>query len=124
MAFPKTNLFGPKHIELARFARALSHPARIALIEVLLEKGEMGTATCGELVAALPLAQPTVSQHLRCLREVGLLQPTSSGNSVAYALNREAMASFCHSFQATLGTEAQPSKPSKPSKPLAQSPIP
>ncbi|NBB79690.1 MAG: metalloregulator ArsR/SmtB family transcription factor [Verrucomicrobia bacterium] len=102
MAFQKSTLFSPEHAALAKFAHALSHPARIALIKILQNKGE---ACCGELVAALPLAQATISQHLRCLREVGLLEQRNCGPKICYSLNCEAMRDFCHSFQCTLGTD-------------------
>lgn len=101
MAFQKSALFSPEHAALAKFAHALSHPARIALIGILQDRGE---TCCGELVEALPLAQATISQHLRCLREVGLLQQRSLGPKICYSLNCESMREFCHSFQCTLGT--------------------
>jgi DNA-binding transcriptional ArsR family regulator len=102
MAFQKTEHFSDAHNDLARFAHTLAHPARIAIICILQEKGE---ACCGELVEALPLAQPTISQHLRCLREVGLLHQRNCGPKICYSLNCDAMRSFCHSFQCTLGTD-------------------
>lgn len=104
MAYQKADLFSPEHAALAKFAHALAHPARIALIGILQEKGE---ACCGDLVEALPLAQPTISQHLRCLREVGLLHQRTCGPKICYSLNCEAMRDFCHSFQCTLGTDEQ-----------------
>lgn len=101
MASQKTELFSPEYSALAAFAGALAHPARIAIIGILQERGE---ACCGDLVAALPLAQPTISQHLRCLREANLLKQRSCGPKICYSLNCETMRSFCHSFQCTLGT--------------------
>lgn len=101
MAAQKTALFSPEQTALAAFASALAHPARIAIITLLQERGE---APCGDIVEALPLAQPTVSQHLRCLSEAGLLKQRSSGPKVCYSLNCGSIRSFCHSFQCTLGT--------------------
>lgn len=101
MAVQKTELFSEEHVSLAQFAHALAHPARIALIGILQKNGE---ACCGDLVEALPLAQATISQHLRCLREVGLLKQRSCGPKICYSLDCEAMRNFCHSFQCTLGT--------------------
>lgn len=107
MASPKTELFSSEYSALAGFVGALAHPARIAIIGILQERGE---ACCGDLVAALPLAQPTISQHLRCLREANLLNQRNCGTKIFYSLNCEVMRSFCHSFQCTLGTadEAPP----------------
>jgi DNA-binding transcriptional ArsR family regulator len=70
--------------ELATIAKALGHPARIAIIEHLLE---VGNCVCGEIVNELPLAQPTVSQHLRELKSAGLIQGDVEGNSVCYCIN-------------------------------------
>ena len=105
MAYSKTSLFSAEQKALASFAGALAHPARIALIGVLQEKGE---ACCGELVEALPLAQPTISQHLRRLKDVGLLHERPCGLKICYSINCEAMRNFCHSFQCTLGTSEDP----------------
>ena len=104
MALSKTNLFSAEHSALAAFAGALAHPARIALIEILQRKGE---ACCGDLVEALPLAQPTISQHLRCLLGAGLLKQRQCGLKFCYSLDCEAMRNFCHSFQCTLGTNEE-----------------
>lgn len=105
MAYHKKSLFSEEQVHLAAFAHALAHPARIALIGILQERGEV---CCGEFVEALPLAQATISQHLRCLREVGLLHQCNCGPKVCYSLNLEAMQAFCHSFQSALGTNEQP----------------
>lgn len=90
---------------LAGFAGALAHPARIAIIKLLQDWGE---APCGRLVEALPLAQATVSQHIRSLSAVGLLKQRHCGKQVFYSLDCEALRSFCHSFQCTLGTVSAP----------------
>ncbi|MFP4166843.1 MAG: ArsR/SmtB family transcription factor [Opitutales bacterium] len=94
--------FSEEQQSLAGFAGALAHPARIAIIGILQRSGE---ASCGKLVEELPLAQATVSQHLRCLREAGLLQARECGPSVCYSLDLDRLRAFCHSFQCTLGTD-------------------
>ena len=71
MAFNKKEEFNTKEQSLAAFAKALSHPARIAILGVLAKKNE---CICGEIVEVLPLAQSTVSQHLKELREAGLIK--------------------------------------------------
>lgn len=104
MPFPNHDIFTPEQVALADFARALSHPARISILTFLQEHGE---ASCGQIVEALPLAQATVSQHLRAMREAGLLTAQSCGPRVCYSLDCDNIKAFCHSFQCTLGT-AQP----------------
>lgn len=101
MTTSKKDLFSAEQVALAGFAGALAHPARIAIIGFLQSRGE---ASCGEIVAALPLAQPTVSQHLQALNRVGLLHVRPEGTRVSYSINCEALRHFCHSFQCTLGT--------------------
>jgi len=101
MAVTKKSLFAEEQVALAAFAGALAHPARIAIIGLLQDSDE---ACCGEIVEALPLAQATVSQHLQALDKAGLLHRRQSGPKVCYSLNCEALQTFCHSFQCTLGT--------------------
>lgn len=101
MTFSKQDLFTPQQIELAEFARSLSHPARIAIVTLLQNRGPV---PCGAIVEALPLAQATVSQHLKALRDADLIHAQTSGLQVLYSLNCETIRNFCHSFQCTLGT--------------------
>ncbi len=90
--------------DLAEFAGALAHPARIAIIKLLQEHGEL---PCGQIVEALPLAQATVSQHLKALSRVGLLQLRHCGKRVCYSIDCERVQMFCHHFQCTLGTAGE-----------------
>ena len=71
--------------ELAGLAKALGHPVRVKIMRLLLERT---TCCCGDLVDELPLAQATVSQHLKVLRDAGLIQGTISGPQVRYCANR------------------------------------
>jgi ArsR family transcriptional regulator, arsenate/arsenite/antimonite-responsive transcriptional repressor len=71
--------------ELAELAKALGHPVRVRIMRLLLERP---TCCCGDLVEELPLAQATVSQHLKVLRAAGLIQGTISGPRVRYCANR------------------------------------
>jgi len=91
MGASKSEKFTEKQNKLADYAKALSHPARVAIIEHLLETG---TCICGDFVKELPLAQPTISQHLNELKTAGLLKGTNQGNSVCYCLDQEAFAKF------------------------------
>ena len=84
MGVTKTNLFTPEQNALAKIAKAFAHPARMAIIQYLLK-----TNTCinGDLVQELGLAQATISQHLRELKEIGIIQGTIEGVSICYCIN-------------------------------------
>ncbi len=86
MGVTKSNLFTTEQNELAQLAKAFGHPARIAILQYLAK-----SKTCinGTLVQELGLAQPTISQHLRELKDIGLIQGTIEGVSVNYCLNVE-----------------------------------
>ena len=88
MAFNKKNHFHAEEIFLSDFARTLAHPARIAILRKLAE-----TPDCivGDLVNELPLAQSTVSQHLKALKEAGVIQGTIEGTRVCYCVNPDAL---------------------------------
>ena len=91
MAFHKKEEFGKKEQELAEFAKALSHPARIAILKVLAQKNE---CICGEIVEVLPLAQSTVSQHLKELKNAGLIDGETDGPRSCYCINWKAFEKF------------------------------
>ncbi|MGY6558776.1 MAG: ArsR/SmtB family transcription factor [Nitritalea sp.] len=97
MGISKTILFTAEQNKLARLAKGLAHPARIAILEYLL-----ASSTCcnSNLVTELGLAQATVSQHLRELKELGLIQGTISGNTMNYCIHpagwQEASALLTH----------------------------
>lgn len=74
--------------QLADYAKALAHPARIRILKVLAQKN---TSICGEIVDLLPLSQSTVSQHLKVLKEAGLICGTIEGPKVCYCLNWKAV---------------------------------
>jgi len=73
---------------LARLAKALGHPARVAILRMLLADGE---CVCGTIVGRLPLAQATVSQHLKVLKEAGLIRGDIDPPRVCYCINPEAV---------------------------------
>jgi ArsR family transcriptional regulator, arsenate/arsenite/antimonite-responsive transcriptional repressor len=95
MAFNKKEEFGKKEQELAEFAKALSHPARIAIMKVLAQKNE---CICGDVVEVLPLAQSTVSQHLKELRNAGLIDGSVDGPRSCYCINWKAFEKFNSDF--------------------------
>jgi DNA-binding transcriptional ArsR family regulator len=69
--------------ELADLAKAVGHPARVQILRLLLRRG---TCVCGEIVDELPLAQSTVSQHLKVLKEAGLIRGTVDGPRICYCV--------------------------------------
>jgi len=73
-----------KDVELARLAKALGHPARVAILKLLVARGE---CVCGAIVDELPLAQATVSQHLKVLKDAGLVQGEIDGPRVCYCID-------------------------------------
>lgn len=79
--------FSREENEIARMAKALSHPARVAIIRHL---AKTRGCICGDLVDVLPLAQATVSQHLRELKAAGLIDGEVDGASICYCVNRKA----------------------------------
>ena len=88
MAAIKPDKFTAGEINLADIAKALSHPARIKILKVLSAKN---VCTCGDIVELLPLAQATVSQHLKELKRVGLIEGEIEGPKVCYCLNTQTM---------------------------------
>lgn len=84
MGVTKTELFSDLQNDLAMAAKAFAHPARIAIIQYLLR-----TNACinGDLVQELGLAQATISQHLRELKDIGVIQGTIEGSRVSYCIN-------------------------------------
>jgi ArsR family transcriptional regulator len=74
--------------ELAQYAKALGHPMRVRILRILAQQTE---CICGDVVALLPVAQSTVSQHLKVLKEAGLVQGEIDGPRVRYCIVREAL---------------------------------
>lgn len=84
MGVSKTEHFTERQNELATLAKALGHPARIAIIDFLLKTE---SCICGDIVNELPLAQPTVSQHLKELKNAGIIKGSIEGNAICYCIN-------------------------------------
>jgi len=87
----KTPRGGRDGEDLARLARALGHPHRVAILQ-FLRRGN--ACVCGEIVDSLPVAQSTVSQHLKKLKEAGWITGEIEGPRTCYCLNEEALARF------------------------------
>lgn len=103
MASAKTEEFTKEEQDLAAFAKALSHPARIAILKILAQEN---ACICGKIVEVLPLAQSTVSQHLKELKQAGLIDGTVDGPKSCYCINRKAFEKFNTVFN-TLFTSLQ-----------------
>lgn len=84
MALSPSSNFPKRDVQLAEFASAISHPARIAILKILAQRREVIT---GDLVTGLPLAQSTVSQHLKVLKEIGLIRGQVEGPRSLYCIN-------------------------------------
>ncbi|SDZ88859.1 DNA-binding transcriptional regulator, ArsR family [Arachidicoccus rhizosphaerae] len=84
MGATKTDLFTKEQNELASMAKAIAHPARIAILQQLMK---LNACVCGSLVDELGLAQPTISQHLKELKLAGIIQGTVEGTSVCYCID-------------------------------------
>ena len=84
MGASKTGLFTKKQNELANIAKALGHPARIAILQHLVKTN---ACICNDLVEELGLAQPTISQHLKELKQLGLIQGSIDGTSICYCID-------------------------------------
>ena len=95
MAIHKKEEFTQKEQDLAAFAKALSHPARIAILKLLAQKNE---CICGQIVEVLPLSQSTVSQHLKELKNAGLIEGTVDGPRSCYCINWKAFEKFHTEF--------------------------
>jgi DNA-binding transcriptional ArsR family regulator len=84
--YTKKDKFDYEEVALAALAKALSHPARIAIIKLLMERKK---CICGDIVTELPLSQSTVSQHLKELKDVGLILGKADGPRVYYSIDEE-----------------------------------
>ena len=89
--------FPDKDVLLAARIKALAHPARLAIVRALAEIDGDG-CSCGEIVSDLPLAQSTVSQHLKILRDAGLIRGDIAGPRSCYCLDRVALASVARAM--------------------------
>ncbi|MFT4733455.1 MAG: putative transcriptional regulator [Algoriphagus sp.] len=100
MGVTKTDLFTMQQNELAQVAKAFAHPARVAILEHLLK-----TNACinGDLVQELGLAQATISQHLRELKAIGIIQGTIEGVSISYCIHPGRWAEINNLFSLMFG---------------------
>jgi DNA-binding transcriptional ArsR family regulator len=95
MGLTKSEIFTDKQNKLAGMMKALAHPARIAIIQSLIKAN---ACVCGDLVDELGLAQPTISQHLKELKNAGLIKGTIEGTSVCYCIDEKTWKIFQKEF--------------------------
>lgn len=107
MGATKSEEFTLKDNRIAKYAKALSHPARIAILRLLVKKQ---SCICGDIVEELPLSQSTVSQHLKELKEAGLIKGDIDGAKVCYCIDGKEWAAakerMDQLFDAYKGTES------------------
>lgn len=88
MGASKTEHFTEKQNSIATLAKALGHPARVSIIDYLLK---VDSCICGDIVNELPLAQPTISQHLKELKNAGLINGEIEGTAICYCIDEKAI---------------------------------
>lgn len=84
MGVSRTDLYNKEQLALAEITRALGHPARIAIVQYLIQSDRCITT---DIVSEIGLAQPTISQHLKILKETGIIKGTIEGASVCYCVD-------------------------------------
>jgi len=84
MGITKTEIFSDGQNKLASLFKVLGHPARIAILQYIIDQK---ACICNDLVDELGLAQATISQHLKELKDIGVIQGTVEGKSVCYCIN-------------------------------------
>ena len=96
MGATKTDFFSDSQNELAKLTKALGHPARIAIIEYLIK---VDACICGDIVNELPLSQPTTSQHLKELKNAGLIKGSVEGKAICYCIDESGFEKIKTFFQ-------------------------
>ena len=84
MGLTKSEIFTEEQNQIAAIAKVLGHPARIAILDFIIK---LNSCVCGDLVKEIGLAQPTISQHLKELKKVGIIKGTIDGTSVCYCID-------------------------------------
>lgn len=99
MGVTKTEIFTDEQNTIAQIAKAIGHPARVAILQYLIK---INTCICGDLVDEIGLAQPTISQHLKELKNIGIIQGNIEGTSVCYCINQDKWAEINSLFTSFL----------------------
>lgn len=88
MGASKSDFFTLEQNEISQLLKALAHPARIAIVEYLMK---INSCVCNDIVNEIPLAQPTISQHLKELKTANIIKGSIEGNSICYCINYETL---------------------------------
>lgn len=102
MGTTKSEKFSEEQNQIASIAKAFAHPARVAILQQLFK---LNACICGDLVEEIGLAQPTISQHLKELKNLGLIKGTIEGTSVCYCINEEVWQETKQLFMAFLNQD-------------------
>jgi len=100
MGLTKTDLYTEEQNRIAVLAKAIGHPARVAILQYLLKQK---SCICGEIVDEIGLSQPTISQHLRELKNIGLITGSIDGTKVCYCINPLALKELSTIFNNSFG---------------------
>ena len=108
MGTTKSDEFSVRDNHIAEYAKALSHPARIAIIRVLIEKEN---CVCGDIVEEIPLSQSTVSQHLKELKNAGIIKGEIEGPKTCYCIDAENWEKMRKTFRKFFKSFEEPKAP-------------
>lgn len=106
MGLTKSEKFTEEQNQIAALAKVLGHPARIAILQHIVK---MDSCICGDLVQEIGLAQPTISQHLKELKNSGIIKGNIEGTSVCYCIDQENWAKIGHTFASFFEFSSNPS---------------
>lgn len=95
MGITRTDIFSDEHNQLATYFKVLGHPARIAILQYIIDQK---TCICNDLVEELGLAQATISQHLKELKSIGILQGCIEGKSICYCIEENVWKQLKYAF--------------------------
>ncbi len=98
MGVTKTDQFTKKQNAMALILKSLGHPARVSIVEYLTK---VDSCICGDIVDELPLAQPTVSQHLKELKNAGVIKGSIEGNAICYCIDEQTIETL-HAYLANI----------------------
>lgn len=101
MGITKTDFFSEEQNDIATMFKAIGHPARVAILDYLLK---VNACITGDIVNELPLAQPTISQHLKELKNAGLIKGAIEGNAVCYCIDEKGVEKLQRYFGNILST--------------------
>jgi DNA-binding transcriptional ArsR family regulator len=105
MGITKSDEFTLRDNRIAKYAKALAHPARVAILQLLVKKQ---ACICGDIVDELPLSQSTVSQHLKELKASGLIKGDIEGTKVCYCIDEKEWENAQKSFQSLFLAYGEP----------------